>query len=140
VAPFFCDGCAPLSHNGENRLSERIAMKTGVTGFLLLCALGSGGGACGDGDGGDDVPTTLGGICNDVAESTCQAAVKCSQDLSMSTCVQTYRQRCCNSDGDCRETVSRIDPTEYARCRKDLAAMSCTDIQNDTTPNSCSVM
>jgi hypothetical protein len=111
-------------------------MKRTVFTFLLLTSVAFGIGACGSGDSG--VPSTLGGVCNDMGAATCKAATKCTSGaMTSSQCVSTFVSACCGNDGTCGNATPKTDTATYQQCKDALSNLSCTDVTNGTMPSAC---
>jgi len=82
-------------------------------------------------------PSTMGGICNDIATSFCQAAVTCYPGaMTSSQCVQNFVNACCANAVPCGTSLS-VDASAYQQCKDAIAAMPCADILTQTVPSVC---
>jgi hypothetical protein len=109
-------------------------MKKSLLVFTLSTVVGFAMSACGS--GGDDLPSTIGGLCDETGAAMCESATKCSS-LPKSTCVSVFVYGCCQKKGKCDFSMPPVDASVYAKCKSDLARMSCSDITNEKMPSSC---
>jgi hypothetical protein len=86
------------------------------------------------------VPSTMGGVCNDMGAAFCQSELRCTSTITQSQCVTLFVQGCCQNDGICGESTPSTDASTYAQCKSGLAGMSCTDVSNENLPSSCSAL
>jgi len=95
---------------------------------------------CSTSSGG--VPSTLGGVCNDMGASACQPYVRCGYYSTLSQCTQTWVSGCCGASAtyDCTASTASTSATTYQQCKTGLANMSCSDITSGTLPSACSSM
>ncbi|MEM6925922.1 MAG: hypothetical protein AAF602_03250 [Myxococcota bacterium] len=72
---------------------------------------------------------TYGETCADVGRAACLKALECNtvftdEDL----CTDQFVEDCCGETGDCEEFTS--DPIAWTRCKADIEAFSCEDVEN----------
>ena len=114
-------------------------MKRAMMTFLLATAVVFGIGSCGSGSSGP--PSTMGGVCNDMGASFCQAELRCNPGaMTQSQCTAAFKSGCCPDAATCNQAVSGIDATTYQQCKDGLANMTCADAASATLPAACSSM
>jgi hypothetical protein len=134
-AAFCMNGAAPAAF--YQLIDLESDMKRTITTFLLATVLGFGIGGCGSGSSGP--PSTLGGACNEMGASFCQAEAKCVVGMSSSDCVKAFVSGCCGDDGTCGSSLN-VDATSYNQCKNGLASMTCSNIQSVNLPTACTVI
>jgi hypothetical protein len=111
-------------------------MKRTMMTFLLATAFVLGIGSCGSGSSGP--PSTLGGVCNDMGASFCQAELRCNPGtMTSSQCVSAFVSGCCQTDGTCSSATPATDATKYQQCKDGLTNMTCADVTSQTLPTAC---